>query len=48
MATVHDVLAEIARVLDGKEWDADTPDEIARIVRAQGFEIRDPSEVDEN
>ena len=43
METRH-YLDEIASVMDGKEWSADTLDAIAEILRAAGFSIRDSEE----
>jgi hypothetical protein len=43
----RDALDQIAALLDGAEWDADTVDEIARIVRGTGREIRDSSQPDD-
>lgn len=38
------VLRAIARLLDGTEWEPETLEQIAEIVRAAGFEIRDPDD----
>lgn len=37
-------LNTIADALSGKEWDADTTDFIARVVRKTGREIKEPDE----
>jgi len=36
-----EALAQIAELMDGTEWSADTLDEIAATLRAAGFQIRD-------
>lgn len=36
----------IAKVLSGEEWDSDTVDEVARIIRNHGYEILDSEEED--
>lgn len=51
-ATTHhcehsETLAAIARLLDRKEWDSDTLNAVADIIRAAGFQIRDPEEFDQ-
>lgn len=38
----------IAQVLSGKEWDSDTVDEVARIIRNHGYEIQDSDEEDDH
>lgn len=40
-------LAQIAHMLDRKEWDSDTLNAVADIIRAAGFQIRDPEELDQ-
>ena len=35
-------LNEIHALLDGKEWTCDTMEEIARVIRSLGYEIREP------
>ena len=45
-AVASDGLARIAAVMSGREWSADTLDEIAAIVRAHGHELRDVAEED--
>ena len=40
----HNVLLKIQKLLDAKEWDADTLDAIAHIMRDAGFRIREPME----
>lgn len=40
-------LAQIAHMLDRKEWDSDTRNAVADIIRAAGFRIRDPEEFDQ-
>lgn len=36
------VLESLVDLLDGKEWDADTLEAIAAILRTAGYEIREP------
>ena len=36
-----DVAAMIANMLDGKEWSVETLDEIAEVLRAAGYQVRD-------
>lgn len=36
-----DVAGAIAAMLDGKEWSVDTLDEIANVLRAAGYQVRD-------
>ncbi len=38
------VLSAIAHHLDGKEWNADTCNQVAAILRANGYVIREPNE----
>jgi len=38
----------IAQVLSGEEWDSDTVDEVARIIRNHGYEILDSDEGDDH
>lgn len=38
---------EIVAVLSGQEWSADTPDEIATILKLYGFKIEEPHQVEE-
>lgn len=40
-------LAQIAHMLDRKEWDSDTLNAVADVIRAAGFHIRDPEEFDQ-
>lgn len=42
------VLAFIARELDGRDWNADTIDRIASILRDCGYLIRDPYQETDN
>ncbi len=37
----HDAMEAITALLDGVEWNADTLERIAEIVRATGREVRD-------
>ena len=37
---------QIARILSGSEWNADTLDQIADVVRAAGYTINEPGEED--
>lgn len=41
-----EALLEVHQVLDGKEWSADTAEEIARILNGVGLEIREPDIVE--
>lgn len=41
-----DALDAIAAVMDGREWSADTLDEIADLVRTTGRQIRDVADVE--
>ena len=45
VAIEHNLAHEIANVLDGCEWDADMLEEVASMLRAAGFTIREPEEV---
>lgn len=38
-------LEQIARIMDGVEWDADTLDAIRDVLIAEGLEVREPEEV---
>lgn len=42
-----DALDAIAALLDGQEWSPDTLDDIARILRDAGYEIRDCNDIEE-
>lgn len=37
----HDLLLAIQELLDGQEWTADTLGEIAEMMKASGYRIRD-------
>lgn len=41
-----DVAGAIAEMLDGKEWSVETLDEIADVLRAAGYQVRDVDEAD--
>lgn len=43
----RETLAAIAQLLDRKEWDSDTLNAVADVVRSAGFQIRDPEECDQ-
>ena len=45
VAAPLDALDAIAAALDGKEWDSDTADVVARIVRETGRKVRSPEDV---
>lgn len=40
----HDVILAIHALLDGTAWDADTLDEIAKILDDNGYRVRDLAE----
>lgn len=40
-----DIGQAIARMLDGTEWTVDTLDEIADVLRAAGYQVRDVADV---
>ena len=40
--TKADLVQTIIDILDGKEWDSETAESIAEVLRAAGHEIRDP------
>jgi hypothetical protein len=40
-------LEAIRDILDGTEWSSDTAPLIAEVMRQAGYQIRDPSEVEE-
>lgn len=42
--TDHDAMLAIQREVDGVEWTPDTLDRIAEILRAAGYQVRDPEE----
>ena len=42
LASYGSTLEAIVSVMDGREWDANTCDEIACLLRGAGFEIREP------
>lgn len=42
-----EALAAIAQLLDRKEWDSDTLNAVADVIRSAGFQIRDPEEFDQ-
>lgn len=41
-----EALAAIAQLLDGNEWDSDTVNAVADVIRSAGFHICDPEEFD--
>ena len=41
-------LSTITAILDGKEWDSETAESIADVLRDYGFEIRDLNQGDYN
>lgn len=43
-ALASEKLDEIAAILDGQEWNSETSEAIARIVRSTGRTIRDPND----
>jgi hypothetical protein len=45
--TLRTALNEIHAVLDGAEWDSDTPDLIAEIIKGLGYKIRSPDEAED-
>lgn len=42
-----EALAAIAQLLDRKVWDSDTLNAVADVIRAAGFQIRDPEDFDQ-
>lgn len=44
--TPEEALQAIHALLDGQEWNANTMDAVASIVRQAGYIVRDPSDVD--
>ena len=42
-----DVSGAIAGMLDGKEWSVDTLDEIADVLRAAGYQVRDSADCED-
>lgn len=36
------IIQSIVAILSGKEWDSDTPADIADILTANGYEIKEP------
>ena len=44
--TAQEALDDIHACMDGKEWDADTLDQIAGILNQAGYEIRTAEEMD--
>lgn len=41
---MRNALDAIATLMDGQEWNADTLDAIAEILRGEGYAIREPEE----
>ena len=41
-ANPSQVLGDIVDLLDGTEWGSETLDEIAKLLREAGYQIRDP------
>ena len=47
--TAHELIIEQIRLtLDGKEWDSDTCEDIARILERHGYEVRDLDQYEED
>jgi hypothetical protein len=42
ISAYQETLDAIHNCMDGKEWDADTLDQISDLLRQVGYEIRDP------
>lgn len=40
----HELVLKIQDLLNGKEWDTDTLDNIAALLVAYGYEVRDPGD----
>lgn len=47
MNNANTLLEAIRMILDGKEWDSDTCQDIADLMTAQGYEVRDVDEYEE-
>ena len=43
----REALAAIAQLLDRKEWDSDTLNAVADVIRSAGYQIRDPEDFDQ-
>lgn len=40
----HELVLKIQQLLDGKEWEIHTLDDIAALLVAYGYEVRDPDD----